>query len=74
MNDGIKVRIIGAHPWTGFTGVLVSTSKPLSCLPEMGRVVLDSDQETHGVMECFARAENLVAVVPGTKADFLKAK
>lgn len=54
---GVRVEVIGKHPWTGHTGTLVSVAEPKTPLmPKMGRVELDNGNS------CFAQSKNLRAI------------
>lgn len=61
--SGVRVRIVGDHPWTGHTGTLVEVQKPsIGILPTMGRVRLDEAEGVPHEHECFAESKNLAAI------------
>ncbi len=60
MSDNpVRVRIVGDHPWSGYTGELLAIQTFKFCLPKMGRVRLDRGQDCPEDHECFAEPKNL---------------
>lgn len=66
--EGVRVRIVGDHPWAGHAGLLVSVDElSIGILPKMGRVVLDPADDVPSGHECYALPENLQALEPRRK-------
>lgn len=58
--EGMKVVIVGDHPWTGFRGTVQAIEKPsIGILPVMARVRLDDDQDCPYQHECYVSAKNM---------------
>lgn len=54
-----RVKIVGDHPWSGYTGVLLDVVQPLGFLPVMGKVQLDPGQDCPYRHECMVEAKNI---------------